>query len=188
MTRREGVLQVNRFSILAVGRSSSSALLDPRSQGSWGPCSGTELTSEPGRYRGRFRPALVLFLVTLATISGIALIQAQEERRSRVPVIGKITGGSSRQAFSGKVQSVDLKHKLLKVDTVEGGGTEIFPVTKGTSVSMAGGRKIKLQELAPGTDIIVYYEQKNERRAVSEIVVLASSKGEGKKKQSSPPS
>lgn len=103
-------------------------------------------------------------------------------------MIGKIAGGSSRQAFSGKVQSVDLTHKLLKVDTVEGGGTEIFPVTKGTPVSMVGGRKVKLQELAPGTDVIVYYEQKRDRRAVSEIVILAASEGEGKKKQSSPPS
>jgi len=113
---------------------------------------------------------------------------AQDERRTRLPMIGKITGGTSRQAFSGKVQSLDLKRNLLKVDTVEGGATEIFPVKKGTPVSMADGRKVKLRELAPGTNVIIYFEQKEDRRTVSEIVVLAASEGEGKKKKSPPPS
>jgi hypothetical protein len=113
---------------------------------------------------------------------------AQDERRTRLPMIGKTTGGTSRQAFSGKVQSLDLKRNLLKVDTVEGGATEIFPVKKGTPVSMADGGKVKLRELAPGTNVIIYFEQKEDRRTVSEIVVLAASEVEGKKKKSPPPS
>lgn len=188
MTVREGTSQVNGFSIPPIDRSSSSTLIDPRGQGSWRPCSDTELPSASGRYAGRFPPALIVLLLALATISGIALSQAQEERRSRIPIIGRITGGPSRQAFSGKVQSVDLKRNLLKVDTVEGGATEIFPVKKGTPVSMADGGKIKLQELVPGTSVIIYYEQKEDRRTVSEIVVLAASEGESKKKKSPPPS
>lgn len=113
---------------------------------------------------------------------------AQDERRTRVPALGKIAGGPSRQAFSGKVQSVDLKRNLLKVDTVEGGVTEIFPVKKNTPVSMAGGGKIKVNELAPGTSVIIYYEQGRDRRSVTEIVVLAASAGEDRKKKSPPPS
>jgi len=179
---------VNGFSMPPSDRSSSSTLIDPCGRGSGGPCSSTELTSASGRYAGRFPPALIVLLLTLATIAGIASTQAQDERRNRIPAIGKITGGPSRQAFSGKVQSLDLKRGLLKVNTVEGGVTEIFPVKKGTPISMADGGKIKLRELAPGTSVIVYYEQKEDRRTVSGIVVLAASESERKKKKSLPPS
>jgi len=117
----------------------------------------------------------------------MAPARGQGERRSRVPVLGKIAGGTERLAFSGRLQSVDLKRNLLKVETVEGGVTEVFPVKKGMKASMAQGRKIKLQELPPGTSIIVYYEQKKDRRTVTEIVVLAATGGEEKKK-SPPPS
>jgi hypothetical protein len=114
--------------------------------------------------------------------------QAQDEqRRTKVPLIGKISGGSNRQAFSGKVQSVDLKRKLLMVGAVEGSHTEYFPVKKNVPVSSAGGEKMKVEHLAPGTNIIVYYEVKEDRRSVSEILVLgAADKSEAKK--SDPPS
>jgi hypothetical protein len=128
-----------------------------------------------------------VLVLTVATISGITAAAGQDERRTRVPVIGRTTGGTSRRAFSGKVQSLDLDRKLLKVDTVEGGATEIFPVKKSTPVSLAGGRRIRLQELVPGTDVIVYFEQKRERRSVTEIVVLAASGDEDKEKESPPP-
>jgi len=120
------------------------------------------------------RPALALTLLIL-TFLGLALARparAQEERRSKVPVIGKIAGGSTRQAFSGKVESVDLKRKLLSVQTVEGGATEFFPIKKNVAVATAGGEKLKVQELSPGTNIIVYYEVREDRRSVSEIMVL----------------
>jgi hypothetical protein len=119
-------------------------------------------------------PALAIALLVL-TFLGLAVARparAQDERRSKVPVIGKIAGGSSRQAFSGKVQSVDLKRKLLTVGTVEGSSTEFFPVKKNVAVATAAGEKLKVQELLPGTNIIVYYEVKDDRRSVSEIMVL----------------
>jgi hypothetical protein len=133
-----------------------------------------------------FRPLAVFLLCGLTTAVVTVPARGQGERRSRVPVLGKIAGGTERLAFSGRLQSVDLKRNLLKVETVEGGVTEIFPVKKGMTASMAQGKKIKLQELPPGTTIIVYYEQKRDRRAVTEIVVLAAA-GEEKKK-SPPPS
>jgi hypothetical protein len=149
-------------------------------------CAGVE--RELARQRRRFQPVLIVLALGLAAIAGMISADAQDERRSRVPALGKTAGGPSRQAFSGKVQSVDLKRNLLKVDTVEGGVTEIFPVKKRTPVSMADGTKIELQKLAPGTSVIVYYEQKEDRRSVTEIVVLAASAGEDRKKKSPPPS
>ena len=151
-------------------------------------CAGAGVERELARQRRRFQPGLIVLALGLAAITGIISADAQDERRTRVPVLGKIAGGPSRQAFSGKVQSVDLKRSLLKVETVEGGVTEIFPVKKNTPVSMADGGKIKLKDLAPGTSVIIYYEQGNDRRSVTEIVVLAASAGEDRKKKSPPPS
>lgn len=119
--------------------------------------------------------------------------RGQDERRTKVPVIGKIAGGSSRQAFSGKVQSVDLKRNLLMIETVEGRATEFFPIKKNVPVETASGERLKVKELAPGTNVIVYYEVKEDRRSVSEIMVLGPG-GEEKatdakdKKKSAPPS
>ncbi|MGD0922052.1 MAG: hypothetical protein ABSA70_09845 [Terriglobia bacterium] len=164
----------------------SSTLVDRHGQEAG--CAGTGVERGLARQRRRFQPVLIVLALGLAAITGMISADAQDERRSRVPALGKITGGPNRQAFSGKVQSVDLKRSLLKVDTVEGGVTEIFPVKKGTPVSMAGGGKIKVNELAPGTSVIVYYEQGKDRRTVTGIVVLAASAGEDKKEKSPPPS
>jgi hypothetical protein len=71
---------------------------------------------------------------------------------------------------------------------VEGGATEIFPVRKGISVSGAKGRKLKIRELSPGTNIIVYYEYRDGRRTVNEIMVLAVRPPKDEKKKSPPPS
>jgi hypothetical protein len=132
------------------------------------------------------RPALTIVLLVL-TFLGLALARparAQDERRSKVPVIGKIAGGSSHQAFSGKVKSVDLKRELLSVGTVEGGATEFFPIKKNVPVQSADGTKLKVKELTPGTNIIVYYDVKEDRRSVSEIMVLGALGGEEKSSDS----
>ncbi len=116
----------------------------------------------------------MILTIALLMISGAASISAQEERKHKVPIVDKITSGQSRQAFSGKVQSLDLERKLLNVDTVQGGNTEIFPLTKGVRVATADGGKMKLKALAPGTNVLIYYEQKGDRRTVREIIVLAA--------------
>ncbi len=108
-------------------------------------------------------------------LCAVNAVQAQDEhRRTKVPLIGKIGGGANRQAFSGIVKSVDIKRKLLLVDTVEGGITEYFPVKKDFQVSTAGGKRIKLSEVAPGTNVIVYFSVSNDRREVTDILVLGS--------------
>lgn len=116
----------------------------------------------------------------------LAPARAQEERKRKIPIVDKISSGPARQAFSGKVQSLDLGHKLLNVNTVQGGNTEIFPVGKGVRVTTADGEKLKLKALAPGTNVLIYYEQKGDQRTVKEIVVLAAGPAEPKKP--SPPS
>jgi len=127
------------------------------------------------------------FLVACAMFAVINHVQAQDEhRRTKVPLIGKIGGGSNRQAFSGKVQSVDLRRNLLMVDTVEGGTTEYFPVKKNVSVYTAAGEKIKVTELTPGTNVIVYFRVKDDRRTVSEIVVLGVAEKPEAKKPAAP--
>ncbi len=152
------------------------------------------VVSESADCRAWFRLTLRVLIIGIQILATVAAIRAQDERRTRVPVLGKIGGGTTHQAFSGKVQSVDLKRNLLKVDTVEGSSTEFFPIKKNVEVSTAGGDKIKVQDLAPGTTIIVYYDQKEDRRTVSQIVVLSSGgeekegKVEKEKKKSPPPS
>ena len=112
---------------------------------------------------------------------------AQEPHKSKVPGIDKITSASSRLAFSGNVLSLDEKHELLSVNTVQGGTTEVFPVKKGVRVSAANGARLKLDTLKPGTNVLVYYEQKAEKRTVTEIIVLSPGASPEKSK-STPPS
>ena len=112
-------------------------------------------------------------------------IGAQEEHKTKVPVIDKITsGGPTRQQFSGVVRSIDLESEILNVDTVKGNVTEIFPIKKKVHVVTADGSKLKLTKLTPGANVLIYYEQKGDHKTVTEIVVLAG--GEVKKK--APPS
>lgn len=122
-------------------------------------------------------------LVTLALcLIGASLSSAQgQERKRRVPGLDKISGGSTNQAFSGIVQSLDMKRSILNVNTVQGGVTEIFPIKKGMHVESADGDKLKLAELKPGTNVLIYYSQKGDRRTVKQIVVLAGEPAVAKK-------
>jgi hypothetical protein len=112
-------------------------------------------------------------------------IKAQEQHKSKVPVIDKITsGGPTQQAFTGIVKSVDFASEILNVDNINGKSTEIFPLRKKIHVVTADGSKLKLAKLRPGTNVIIYYDQKGDRRAVTQIVVLVS----GAVKKKTPPS
>ena len=139
-------------------------------------------------WRSSFHPAAIGLAIALAAYSSLAGIAgyAQEPHKSKVPGIDKITSGSSRLAFSGNVLSLDEKHELLSVNTVQGGTTEVFPVKKGVRVSTANGKKLTLGTLTPGTNILVYYEQKAEKRTVTEIIVLSPGAGPGKNKPTPP--
>lgn len=124
-----------------------------------------------------FRRLGVLSLIVCLAIAAATTASAQEEQRSsKVPLIGNT--GPSRQAFSGVVQSVDAKRKLLLVNAVEGAYTEFFPVKAHFLVTTAEGKKIPVQKLEPGTNIIVYYEVRKDRRAVTDILILGTNKPE----------
>ncbi len=113
---------------------------------------------------------------------------AGQQHRTKVPIADKIiTPGPAHQAFTGMVASLDTKRHVLNVNTVEGGSSEIFPLKKNTKVATANGRPMTLTALQPGTDVIVYYEQKGDQRSVQNIVILAP-KNEGKGKKAPPSS
>ena len=134
----------------------------------------------PFRFLAGLFVALVLWGLPYRTTT-----KAQEQRKTKVPVLDKITsGGPTHQQFSGIVRSVDLANQVLNVDTVKGNATEIFPIKKNVHVATADGDKLKLARLKPGTTVLIYYEQKGDHKTVTEIVVLAG--GEEKKKP--PPS
>jgi hypothetical protein len=128
-----------------------------------------------------------MILVFVAFVLGVSARPSgsrAQDGKSKLPV--KITSGSGRQAFSGKVQSLDMKRKILNVNTVQGQDTEIFEVNKGVRVASAGGEKLKLKSLLPGTNVLIYFEQKGDQRTVKEIIVLAA--GAAEEKKVSPPS
>ena len=125
------------------------------------------------------RALLALLAACLVAFFQTAPVHAQEHR-SRVPIVGKLTSGNQRQAFSGKVQSVDLKQKILNVNALKGMDSEIFPVKKNVHVEDVDGRKMKLTALTPGMTVLIYYNQKSGERTVKNIVVLSSGKSQEK--------
>ena len=112
-------------------------------------------------------------------------LKAQEQHKTKVPVLDKITsGGPSHQQFDGIVRSIDLENEILNVDALKGNATEIFPIRKKVHVVTADGGKLKLTKLKPGTSVLINYEQKGDHKIVTEIIVLAG----GPEKKKTPPS
>jgi hypothetical protein len=111
---------------------------------------------------------------------------AQRPGETKIPKIGKIMGGPDRQAFTGKVQSVDKKLKLLNMIPEEGQGSEIFPVKKNVEIRNVHGERISLGALKPGTDVVVYYELKGTERSVKQIIELSPGATKAEKKPSKP--
>jgi len=115
----------------------------------------------------------VLLALALAVACAGGTYAGQDGSRHKVPaVLEKLNSGPSQQAFSGVVESLDLHHSLLNVNPVEGNTTEIFPIKKTQRVAAADGSRLALQTLKPGTNVLIYYEQKGDRRTVKDIVVL----------------
>ena len=78
---------------------------------------------------------------------------------------------------------------MLNVNAVRGSGTEIFALKKkSVRVEAANGDRLKLEELQPGTNVIVYYDQRGEQRSVKDIVVLQAAPAKEKDSKPGPPS
>lgn len=109
------------------------------------------------------------------------LLQAQN-RKSKMPIVGKLSSTDSRQAYSGKIQSLDLKQKILSVDSLHGQDSEIFPLKKNVRVESANGGRMDLKALKPGATVLIYFNQKSGERNISNIVVLSSGEEQAKNK------
>lgn len=128
-------------------------------------------------------PRLLLLLLLLSVPS----LRAQDEHKRKLPVLDKITSSNGQEAFTGSVQSLDLKTSLLLVHNTRDNTDEYFPVKKTVHVATADGQRATLDRLKPGASVLVYYEQKGDHRSVKEIVVLADP-GQAPKEKSTPPS
>ena len=102
-----------------------------------------------------------------------------QQHKSKVPILGKLTSSPHQQAYSGTVQSLDLKQKVLSVNSRQGRDTEIFPVKKDVHVETINGKKLKLKTLTPGTKVLIYYDQKRGERTIKYIIVLDAGKESG---------
>ena len=94
---------------------------------------------------------------------------------------------SSLSKAYGKIQAVDVKKELLNVNTVSGVDTEIFPLKKTVHIATAEGERLSLNSLTPGTSVLIYYEQKGDRRTIKDIIVLPAAPAEKSGKTKAPP-
>jgi len=129
----------------------------------------------PAVWRVRWQPALLL--LAMLTFGGAA--PAQQEK-PKVPGLDKIIAANQHLMFTGKVKLLDEQHNTLSVSSVEGSDTEIFPIKHSTRVLTSDGFRKKLDVLTPGTQIIVYYDQRSDRRSITQIELYTS---ETKKKE-----
>ena len=126
--------------------------------------------------------------VLLALLAACAFIFCQalplhaQEQKSKLPIVGKLSSGNRQQAYSGKIQSLDVKEKILNVDSLHGQDTEIFPFKKNVRIESVNGNKMSLAELTPGASVLIYFNQKSGERKISHIVVLSTGKKQAKGK------
>jgi hypothetical protein len=116
-----------------------------------------------------FRPVALVSAILL--LVGAAFAQ---ESKPKVPGLDKIISANEHLAFNGTIKSVDEKHNILSVNSVEGGTTEIFPIKHNTHVVTVDGLRKKLENLSPGMNVMVYYDQRADHRTVTRIMMLPS--------------
>ncbi len=140
---------------------------------------GENLSSSAGRTC--LRALMALAAASVVLFCQAAPLRAQRQK-SKVPLVSKLTTSNHQQAYSGKVQSLDMKQKILNVISLHGQDTDIFPVKKNMRVEGITGNRLTLSALAPGTTVLIYFDQKSGERTVKNIVVLSSGKEQEKGK------
>ncbi|HEY6292578.1 MAG TPA: hypothetical protein VI455_13600 [Terriglobia bacterium] len=108
----------------------------------------------------------------MTALTSFSVRAQQDDHKRKVPVIDKLSSNTDREAFSGLVQSLDLKDSLLVVHNTRDDTDEYFPFKKTVSVATATGKYLTLDGVKPGQSVLVYYDQKGNKRTVKEIVVL----------------
>jgi hypothetical protein len=137
------------------------------------------LQRPPQRFQAVWRVSWRTALAVLAILLLVGAAPAQDEK-PKVPGLDKIIAAEEHLMFTGKIKSVDVEHNSLSVSSVEGSDTEIFPIKHSTHVLTSDGFRKKLDVLVPGTQVIVYYDQRADRRTVTHIDLYTS---ESKKKE-----
>lgn len=158
----------------------------PESQYGPAPSGSAYLPSFRAIYSAAAAISVVMLLVAVAAPR---LGARQDDHKKKVPVLDKITTApSGSNEFDGKVQSLDLKAEVLNVQSLREDDVEIFPIKKTVTVASANGYRMDISTLKPGTNILVYFEQRGDKRKVKEIVVLGSAPPAGTKVAATPPS
>lgn len=129
----------------------------------------------------RLRTFLAILFAGTFIFCRAAPVSAQGQK-SKIPIVGKLTSGNRQQVYSGKVQSLDMKQRILNVDSHHGQETEIFPFRKNVHIESVTGNKMSLSELTPGTSVLIYFDQKSGDRKIKNIVILSSDKKQAKGK------
>lgn len=105
-----------------------------------------------------------------------------QDHRTKVPIVSKLTTSNRPAAYSGKIQSLDKKQRIMNVNPIEGRGSEIFPFKKNVRIQNLNGGRMDLSALIPGTAVLIYFDQKSGERTIKNIVVLSSGKEQAKDK------
>ena len=140
-----------------------------------------------GRRTTHRSTAVASVLMLLIGVAAPRLSAGQQKKK--VPVLDKITTAPQGQnEFDGKVQSLDLKNEVLNVQSLREDDTEIFPIKKTVTVAAANGYRVDISALKPGTNVLVYFDQRGDKRKVKEIVILGEAPAAGAKAPATPPS
>jgi hypothetical protein len=115
-------------------------------------------------------------------IFGQAVALHAQEPRSKLPVVSKLTTSKHQQIFSGKLQSLDMKQRILNVNSLNGQDSEIFPFKKNVRVEGINGNRLDLADLKAGSTVMIYFDQKSGERTIKNIVILSSGKDKAKGK------
>lgn len=126
--------------------------------------------------------ALLALLAACTFIFCQALPLHAQEQKTKIPIVSKLTSGKRQQAFSGTIESLDLKQKILNVHSLHGHNTAIFPFKKNVRIEGVGGNRMNVADLAPGMSILIYFNQKSGERKIRNIIVLSSGKKQTKGK------
>ncbi len=141
------------------------------------PHEGSESAGVRSTIAGGSLPGMTAALMAFCVF---ALCQAPplhaQSPKSKVPLVGKLTSTNTRQAYSGKIESLDLKQQILNVNSLHGRESEIFPFKKNVRVESLNGDRMNLKALKPGTTVLIYFNQKSGERTIRNIVVLSSGK------------
>ena len=122
---------------------------------------------------------LSALVIALLLCAGATFAQGE---KPKIPGLDKIISANQHLMFTGKVKQLDERRNTLSVSSVEGSDTEIFPIKSNTRVLTSDGFRKKLDVLKPGVQVIVYYDQRSDRRSITRIDLFTS---ETKKKEPS---